>query len=185
MLDREIRTPTKTKHPKTFLTEFGELAKFLRNLEYLVPLIFPLTCHYEKRRDRQVIVRIINQRAMMGYCAREQLRFWSKHATDVVGSPADVQPNNHRIWPCRGTHSLHSARVRGPRVSEEESLGIGRQGHARQHHVCVLSLPQTWHLDLGAAAAATVLAIRTSDRFRSRGTVMCTLKLRIMTPEFL
>ena len=78
-----------------------------------------------------------------------------------------------------------SARVRGPRVSEEESLGIGRQGHARQHHVCVLSLPQTWHLDLGAAAAATVLAIRTSDRFRSRGTVMCTLKLRIMTPEFL
>ena len=84
--------------PKLFLAEFGELAKFLRNLEYLVPLIFPLTCHYEKRRDRQVIVRIINQRAMMGYCAREQLRFWSKHATDVVGSPADVQPNNHRIY---------------------------------------------------------------------------------------
>ena len=130
----------KTKRPKTFLAEFGELAKFLRNLEYLVPLIFPLTCHYEKRRDRQAIVRIINQRAMMGYCAREQLRFWSKHATDVVGSPADVQPNNHRIY--GHAEGLTRYILRGCEalalVRKSPSASAGRGTHGNITFVCSL-----------------------------------------------
>ena len=112
----------------------------MRNLEYLVPLIFPLTCHYEKRRDRQAIVRIINQRAMMGYCAREQLRFWSKHATDVVGSPADVQPNNHRIY--GHAEGLTRYILRGCEalalVRKSPSASAGRGTHGNITFVCSL-----------------------------------------------
>ena len=103
-------------------------------------MIFPLTCHYEKRRDRQAIVRIINQRAMMGYCAREQLRFWSKHATDVVGSPADVQPNNHRIY--GHAEGLTRYILRGCEalalVRKSPSASAGRGTHGNITFVCSL-----------------------------------------------
>lgn len=77
---------------------------------------------------------------MMGYCAREQLRFWSKHATDVVGSPADVQPNNHRIY--GHAEGLTRYILRGCEalalVRKSPSASAGRGTHGNITFVCSL-----------------------------------------------